>query len=246
MKKTLLLLLIAFMLVSSSILAQKEEENSSPSFYLQTALANKYAWRGIIYDQGLVVQPTLGVDYENFTFQLWGNYTAVEEEGFPTNHEIDYILQYRFEFGDVTLTPTLQSYTYPNQDAESALELYLSCDYALDDFTLNTTISRELKIDIPYLFGTHSIAYSKEIGVGFNLNASTGFGWGTKNFNKYYTGVDNGALNYVFVNASVECTLTEMISISPFVESYIITASEIKTATNDSLINFGLNLSISF
>lgn len=248
MLKRLYLILIAVALLNSTPFAQTEEEtNSSPTFYLETSLANKYAWRGIIYDQGLVVQPTLGIDYENFTFQLWGNITAIEEEGFSNNHELDFILQYTYTVGDFTFAPILQLYTYPDQEeAESALELHLSCDYALNDFTFNTTLARELKLDIPYIFGTHSIAYSKEIGEGLSINASTGFGWGTKNFNKYYTGIERGAVNYVFANASVSYALNEKVSIAPFLEGYFITNSEIKDATNDSLLNFGLNISIGF
>ncbi len=200
-----------------------------------------------IYDQGLVVQPTLGVDWENFTFQLWGNITAIEEKGFSNNHELDFILKYNYSYGDFTFSPSLQLYTYPDdEEAESALELYLSFDYSLNDFTINTTISRELKLDIPYLFGTHSIAYSKEIGEGFSLNASTGLGWGTKNINKYYAGVEKDAINYIFANASVSYSLNEKVSLTPFLESYFITDSEIKNATNGSLLNFGVNISIGF
>lgn len=247
MGKNFKLLLVFALLFGLNLFAQSESESSSsPSFYLQTAVANKYAWRGIIYDQGLVVQPTLGVDYDNWTFQLWGNITAIEEDGFDNNHELDFILQYNFEIGDLTISPILQLYTYPGQEGDSALELYLSCDYVLDDFTFNTTLSREMKIDIPYLFGSHSIAYSKEIGDGLNFDASAGLGWGTKNFNKYYTGVEKGAMNYVFANASVSYALNDKITLAPFLESYFLTDTEIKDATNDSLVNFGLNLSITF
>lgn len=247
MRKSFYLLLIGFLSLNSYMFAQSDaESSSSPSFYLQTAVANKYAWRGIIYDQGLVVQPTLGVDYENWTFQLWGNITAVEEDGFDTNHELDFILQYKFELGDFTISPYLQMYTYPDQEEDSALELYLSCDYALDNFTFNTTLSRDIKLGIPYVFGTHSIAYTQELSDVLSLDASAGLGWGTKNFNRYYTGVEKGAMNYIYANASVTYSLNDRISIAPFLESYFLTDTEIKDATNDSLINFGLNLSISF
>ncbi|MEW6654417.1 MAG: hypothetical protein AB1394_13275 [Bacteroidota bacterium] len=246
MERKLRLLLLALLIINLPAFAQKEESDSTPSFYLQTAAANMYAWRGIVYDQGLVIQPTLGVDYCNWTFQLWGNITAIEEDGFPANHELDFILQYKFELGDFTISPYLQMYTYPWQEEESALELFLSCDYTLADFTFNTTLSRDIKLGIPFIFGTHSAAYSKSIGEGFDIDASAGLGWGSKNFNRYHTGVEKAAVNYIFANASVSYALTDNLRITPYLESYILTETEIKEATNDSLVNFGVNLSINF
>ena len=134
----------------------------------------------------LVIQPTLGVAYENWTLQLWGNIAAIEEEGFAKSLELDFLLQYSFELGDLTLSPFLQMYTYPDQEEDSALELSLACDYTMGDFTINTTLSRDIKLGIPYLFGTHCISFEKRLGEKFILNTSAGFGWGTGKFNLYY------------------------------------------------------------
>ena len=134
----------------------------------------------------LVIQPTLGVAYENWTLQLWGNIAAIEEEGFAKSHKLDFLLQYSFELGDLSLSPFLQMYTYPDQGEDSALELSLACDYAMGDFTINTTLSRDIKLGIPYLFGTHCISFEKRLGEKFILNTSAGFGWGTGKFNLYY------------------------------------------------------------
>ncbi|MDP2037029.1 MAG: hypothetical protein Q8L04_06570, partial [Ignavibacteria bacterium] len=73
-----------------------------------------------------------------------------------------------------------------------------------------------------------------------------GFGWGTEKFNQYYTGISKSALNYFYAAASVNYLLDENISIKPFVEGYLLTDTEIKDLTNDSLINFGLSVSIEF
>ncbi|KAF0148200.1 MAG: hypothetical protein FD143_2941 [Ignavibacteria bacterium] len=246
MKRKLILLLFGLLLISLRVFAQEEESNSSPSFYLQTAAANMYAWRGIVYDQGLVVQPTLGVNYKNWTFQLWGNITAIEEGGFPTNHELDFILQYKYELGDFTISPYLQMYTYPFHEEDSAIELFLSCDYSLADFTLNTTLSRDINLGVPLVFGTHSISYAKAVGYGFNFDASSGLGWGTKNFNNYHIGIEKGAVNFIFANTSLSYALTDKLSITPYLESFFIIDNEIKEATNSSLVNFGINVSISF
>ncbi len=48
MIKRMFLLLIVLVLINSTSFAQKEDGNSSPTFYLETSFANKYAWRGII------------------------------------------------------------------------------------------------------------------------------------------------------------------------------------------------------
>ena len=247
MERKFYLLLVGIMLLGISVFAQSEiETKSTPSFSFETVIANKYAWRGILYDQGLVIQPTLGVEYKNWTLQLWGNIAAIEEDGFAKNHELDVILKYAFEFGDLTLSPFLQLYTYPDQEEESALELSLAGDYTFGDFSINTTLSRDIKLGIPYLFGSHSISYEKEISANLTLNTDAGFGWGTEKFNQYYTGISKSALNYFNAAASINYSLNENISIKPFVEGYLLTDTEIKDLTNDSLVNFGLSVSIEF
>lgn len=247
MERKFYLLVVLFVSFGINTFAQSTDgEKTGPAFYLETNLANKYSWRGIIYDQGLVVQPTLGVDYDNWTFQLWGNITAIEEDGFAKNHELDFLLQYTFEVGKLVLTPSLQLYTYPDQEGDSALELFLSCDYPIGEFTFNTTLSRDIKLGIPYLFGTHSLAYSKELNEDFTLDASAGLGWGTEKFNLYYVGIEKSALNYLFACAALSYTVNDKICLKPFVEGYLLTDSEIKGLTNDSHFNFGLSVYIGF
>ncbi|KAF0140402.1 MAG: hypothetical protein FD122_2516 [Stygiobacter sp.] len=247
MAKKFYLLLIGIMLFGLNAFAQSEiETKSTPSFSLETVVANKYAWRGILYDQGFVIQPTLGVEYKNWTLQLWGNIAAVEEDGFAKNHELDYLLQYTFEFGDLTLSPFLQLYTYPDKDEDSALELSLACDYNMGAFTISSILSRDIKLGIPYLFGDHCISFEKELNEKLILNTSAGFGWGTEKFNLYYVGIGKSAVNYFFASASLSYFLNDKICAKPFAESYLLTDREIKNLTNDSLVNFGLSISVGF
>jgi len=246
MKMKSVLFILVILCFTKIGFAQEENSNSSPKFNFETVFANEYAWRGISYDEGLVIQPALTMSLDKWTFQLWGNIAAVEKDGFSKNHELDFLAQYTFEFGDLTLSPYLLYYTYPDQEENAALELYLSAYYTLGDFTLGTTFSRDIKLGIPYLFGYHDIGYEKELNEKFTLNASAGFGWGTKNFNRYYVGMDKGSLNYVFADLSLNYALSENIVLKPFAEFYIIPDSEIKELTNSDIVNFGLSVSIDF
>lgn len=226
--------------------AQEENVSSSPKFNFETIFANEYAWRGITYDEGLVVQPALTMSLDKWTFQIWGNIAAVEKDEFPKNHELDFLAQYSFEFGDLTLSPYLLYYIYPDQEEDAALELCLSAYYPVGDFTIGTTLSRDIKLGIPYLFGYHDVSYEKELNEDLSANASAGFGWGSKNFNRYYVGMNKGALNYVFADLSLNYALNESIVLKPFAEFYFITDSEIKDLTNSDIVNFGLSVSIDF
>ena len=54
MGKKFYLLLAGIMMFEINIYAQSEiETKSTPKFSFETEVANKYAWRGILYDQGL-------------------------------------------------------------------------------------------------------------------------------------------------------------------------------------------------
>ncbi|KAF0214443.1 MAG: hypothetical protein FD178_2398, partial [Ignavibacteria bacterium] len=59
-------------------------------------------------------------------------------------------------------------------------------------------------------------------------------------------GIGKSAVNYFFASASLSYFLNDKICAKPFAESYLLTDREIKNLTNDSLVNFGLSISVGF
>ncbi len=245
MKAKFFLVVLCVMSISGVLLSQEKQNDSEPAtFTFESLFVNKYLWRGITYDEGLVIQPSLTMYQNNWTLMFWGNYVVSDSYDDVKNHEFDIYVQYDFEFGDLTLSPNILFYSYPQQDAESTFELSLAGEYSLGDFSIGTSLSTDIKLGKSYLFGYHSVGYTKELGETLELNASGGFGWGTENFNEYYIGIKKSGLNYIYSNISLSYKMLNNVSLKPYAEVYFNTDSEYKEILGGTVANFGVTVSL--
>lgn len=241
------ILIFVFFLMSLfiSVSSAQETDSREKEFVIsgECTFTPKYIWRGITYTDGLAVQPSASLSIKQVTFQIWSNLVANDKNDTPGN-EVDFYVFYNLEFGNLTLTPSVFYYTYPGQESSSTSELNLSGSYTAGDFTFGTTFSTDIKEASGYVFGYHDVGYSKNMNENLTLNLSAGFGWGTKKFNEYYLGLSKNALNYFLLGASVSYSLTQSVSVKPFIENYIITDNEIKELVDSNNFNIGISLGV--
>ena len=70
---TALLLSMAPVALAQSIDESATEDEGGLGLTLNTVFCDKYLWRGINYDDGLIFQPEAVLSYDDFYFSLWGN-----------------------------------------------------------------------------------------------------------------------------------------------------------------------------
>jgi hypothetical protein len=224
----------------------QEESESLFSYGAEASIQNKYVWRGLVYNEGTILQPSAWLSKDNFTAQVWGNWTLHDTNGNPAMNEIDYYLWYDFPLGDLTITPIIMYYTYPNQDALSTGEIGIGAAYALDKFEFGTTANLDFKEASGALSVEHSVKYETGLSELSTFSAFAALGWADKKFNNYYIGTEKAALNYLQLNFSLSYAVSEEVSIKPFAAYYKILDSEITALIDDHIVNYGILISAEF
>lgn len=88
-----------------------------------TAISSKYIWRGFTLDDDPVIQPGIYISAYGFTASVWGSFELRSNDALSSS-EVDYALDYTYDFGKFSLSIGNTYYDFPAADAFSN-ELYL-------------------------------------------------------------------------------------------------------------------------
>ncbi len=190
----------------------EEETGSDWSFGASSGLSNKYIWRGIVYNNGLVVQPEVYVGYNDFSFSLWSNTTLYDVDG-VTAHEIDYTIDYSHSFTKFDVETYLSYYQYIQQvDAPNTAEWFLKGSLPFGDFSVYSNITVDVLEYAGASFLELGLNYEKELTDKLALSAGCLTAFGSKKFNFNYLDIDKSAFNHVGGSIGLSYTLTENLS----------------------------------
>ena len=129
MKKVLVMGILAMAMVLGFI-----QSASAADATVAMDLNSAYVWRGITFNDGLVLQPSIDVSKGGFGLNVWGNMdlddydNSLESGEFS---EIDLTLSYAFDLEPVGVTIGLIEYLFPGTDEdedqiEGTREIFLS------------------------------------------------------------------------------------------------------------------------
>ncbi len=211
----------AFILLNiNSILAfsqdpeSQEEKGPEFSYGIDGGFSNKYLWRGICYNNGLIFQPDVYVSYGNLSFTAWCNIPVWETDKLNTNgNEIDFTLGYSNSFFNFDLESSLNYYHYFYDPDASTSEFIINLSYPIGDFSLFTGFSVDILQYAGAMYDELGIEYEKELSDRFTISGSLLTAVASKKFNKNYLEVEKSAFNLLGANA----TLTY----SPFADFHI-------------------------
>jgi len=122
------LILVLLMIVSYP--AQATDVTGSIDFN------SAYEWRGLIFNDGLVAQPSIDVASGGFGFNVWGNMdlddfdNTLEEGKFS---EIDLTISYSIDIDRLSISVGLIEYLFPNSTSHSTREGFLSLGIGVID-----------------------------------------------------------------------------------------------------------------
>lgn len=243
MKKiTHYLSMILVFLITTNLLPQEEDENIS--FLIESSAQSKYVWRGLTYNSGLIIQPAITASYANFNTQVWGSYTVNDVDDEIKRHELDFILWYDYEIEGFTFSPSFNYYKYPGQDdSPPTAELGLSASFSLDELTFGTSFTKDVIETKGAFAGLLEIGYEPLISDNLTVNITSGLGWANKSFNEYYVGISKNSLSYFSLNGTINYSINEVFTISPFIESYFILDADFKELLYNSVFNYGISFS---
>jgi hypothetical protein len=209
-----------------------------------------YVWRGLTFNDGMVLQPSIDVAAENgLAINVWGNFDVDDYDGALNDgefSEIDLTLSYGFTLGSVDATVGIIEYTFPN-GGESTTEIFAGLSYELGHgFSLGSTIYYDCdQVDDFYI--TAELGYSYDINDKTNLSLGGLISYAGDDFTEIYAGgTDSGFFNYA-LNASISYQVTDSFGIGAnlnFTDS--MDDDALPDAAVDTTVYGGISLSYTF
>lgn len=213
-------------LFSTAALAALAVASTAPQAVAATATAaldanSAYVWRGLTFNNGFVLQPSMDVSHNGFAFNVWGNYDVDDYDGALDDNkfsEIDLTGSYTFKIGSVDASVGIIHYLFPeaNDDADSSTdEVFVGLSYDLGaGFAISTKMYYDFDaVDDFYI--TAGLGYSYNINDKTTLGLSALVGYAGSDFTDYYTAglaTDSGFFNYT-LTASMKYMVTEAFGI---------------------------------
>src|SRR6056297_1722896 len=195
------LTVLAFVLGGASITAAAEVSAGAD-------FVSGYVWRGMTFNDGLVIQPWLDVSANGFAVNVWGNYDVhdyhdtLDDSEFS---EIDWTLSYDFTLEPVNLSVGHIEYLFPGSDTPGTGEVFLSAG-------ISPVKGLSAGIDIYYDYDevedyylSAGPSYDYEFDCGFSVGAGARAGYAGDNFS---IGPDDGFHEYT-LSVNTSCPVTE-------------------------------------
>jgi len=215
-----------------------------------------YVWRGLTFNDGLVLQPSMDVSANGFAFNVWGNYDVDDYNGDVDDNEfseIDLTASYAFKLGAVDTSVGVIHYVFPTTDTtdegadSSTTELFLGLGYDLGHgFNISTKIYYDFdQVDDFYM--TAGLGYSYSINDKTTLGLSGLISYAGEDFAEAYGGgTDSGFFNYM-LTASIKYMVTDAFGVGANI-NYTDSMDEdaLPDETVDTTVFGGLNLTYTF
>jgi hypothetical protein len=226
-----------------------EDELPAVSYGFENDFITQYIWRGISYNEGFILQPSVWIEYDGFTFYTWGSLTLNDKHNNPKNHEVDFAVQYTYQYEELFIEPSIAYYIYPGQEeAPPTAEANLKLAYTLLEIEVYTNVCLDVLEYPGSLSGDIGLKKSLFENDDVNIFADISTGWANKKFNKTYVGEsdENDLFNFVRFAFEMEYYVSENIYLKPHAEYYYIFSPVLKSVSGNNLTNLGLLFGVEF
>lgn len=186
---------------------------------LEADFNTKYLWRGITYNDGLVIQPYLWASFRNFSAGIWSSQTAWDRHNSVRRPEFDLVLTYLYSIGKFEIDHTAMLYYYVGQeDAPPTGEFFTGIGYPVGNFKLVSSFTVDFLTYAGAFYVEHGIEYEKEAGQHLVFSGSVMAGWASAKFNDTYLGINKTTANLVSATIGVTYTPAGAVYFNPHLQ----------------------------
>jgi hypothetical protein len=256
-------MVLAGALALAGMVASAGEEQTEPAAVEVDAdvpVLSAYVWRGQVLNDEAVFQPALNLTKGGFGLNVWGNFNLTDRVTDDADFsEIDLTISYGGKRGSVGWGVGLIEYLFPNStlttDAggagyPSTREAYASV--SLPDLVVVPTLSVYRDIDEGNgTYASFGLGYDRALTDKLTLNVSAALGMADADYNAFYFGIEDAALNDANLGASVSYSVSKNLTITPSVQYTWLPDGDIKDAAGalyygkDQVVG-GLNINYVF
>lgn len=171
-----------------------------------------YVFRGVTFNDGLVLQPSLDVVKGGLDVNIWGNMDIDDYDGAVKSgefSEVDLAVSYSHTIDKLTLTGGVVQYLFPN-GGESTQEVFASGSVALvDGLSVGLAVNYDYDLIKDY-YANLSLAYSYAVNKKTGITAGIAAGYAGKDM------APGGKAGFNDYKASLKVTyaVTDMIGVA--------------------------------
>jgi hypothetical protein len=214
------------------------------------AFRSSYLYRGVVFVDAPVLEPSVSVGASGFSSTLWGSMELTDENDYGEEYgtaegeftEIDLVIDYTRDLGPLWVYFGFGKYWYPNTGLESSSEAYASLGP-------NTVLSPSLNLfrDLEQSEGLYtSVSLSQSVSVCRVEPAITvNLGFGNRPHNRALYGVDKATVADLTFGLSVPWGVSPSVTITPSADFALLPDGEVADAFESSS-NFRAGVSASW
>lgn len=218
-------LIVAILLAAPCLWPQNSAgaagENQKFSYGAETDFNSNYVWRGILVDDGPVMQPAAWLSISDFTLIGWSNLNLAHTPQARRLDATDLTLLYDRSWRHLAIEPSFEAYlgrpAVGFQDPNT-LEGALNLSCPAGPFRLFTKQSVDLLAYRGAYFGQAGAAYARRLTKRTAFDISVRTGWASSRFNAAYIGIEKPALNFVGAEGSITCYVNRSWYLRPHAE----------------------------
>lgn len=233
MKKHTTVAAVTWTVLTLAGFALAEEEAAKLEAGLDLPVLSGYVWRGQVLNDEAVVQPSLTVTKGGFSLNTWANYSLTDNVTEDSDfNEVDLTVSYDFTVGPASYSVGLVEYLFPNTTFSGTREVYVGA--SLDNLPVTPAATVYYDFDeADGAYVTVSLGYSHAVSEALSLDVSGSIGYGFSDYNEFYFGVADDALNDGNVTLSLSYAVNDSWSISPAVTYSALLDDDIKDASKE-------------
>lgn len=179
-----------------------------------------YVWRGITFNDGVVVQPSVNVAAGNgFNLNVWGNLDVDDYDDTLDSgefSEVDLTLSYSRQVGPVALAAGYIEYLFPTTETggvEGTREVYLDASVApADGFSIGLAGYYDID-EVEDVYLNPYIGYGMELMPKLAMSLRAAAGYAGEDFAGAYGGKDAGFFDYT-LSAGLTYAVMDNMSVS--------------------------------
>ena len=177
-----------------------------------------YVWRGITFNDGVVVQPSVDVTSGGFAFNVWGNFDVDDYDNTLESgefSEIDLTASYGFTVKSVSFTVGYIEYLFP-AGGSGTRELYGSIEIEpVKGLATGVDVYWDFD-EVEDYYVNLNLGYSRDISDKLSMDFSASAGYAGDNMSIAYGGTKGGFHDYN-ISLGLGYAATDALNVSGFI-----------------------------
>ena len=246
---------LVFALFLSSAFAQESpkhpEEDHSLSLGAETDFTSGYVWRGLLLDDGPIMQPSAWISKSRFTFAVWTSLPLTKTSESTHLNASTLTLSYDRDWKKLTIEPSIESYfnlrAEDSDDDPNTMEGSLKLSYPAGPLRVFTSHAFDVLAYRGAYFGEAGLDYEGHIWKNATLAISLQSGWASSKFNDIYIGLSKRTLNFIGAEGSLSYYWRPYLYFRPHFKFSNIADRRLREYLDSPTINsFGLAMGVEF